>query len=192
MDYTHNLIEKLKVACRGTDVPWEAAIAIAERETKLWDRIDPKSWFYIERLLPAKITGLTIKDIEKMIRPREDLVILWRFEEKNWEWAKSQTAPGLWLSRKFLLCSSFGPFQKSMREYTKHYTKDQWVKMIEEFKDSPSLQISQVVVDLKYCLKQAKGDWELAFSYYNSGKLEKSEYGLDTYNKYLKWSNLII
>jgi len=189
LNYRQDLVEKLKVAFKGSNTPWQAAFAIGEKETKLWPQIDPYSWFYIERLPAAKITGLTVKDIEKLVRPTLDKVILHRFEEKNWEWAHKQEAPGLWLSRKFLLSCSFGPFQKSMRQYVKNYTKEQWVKLILEFKDSQPLQIKQVLIDCKYCIYKAEGDWELAFSLYNSGKLEKSLYGKETLIMYKKWLN---
>lgn len=177
----------LSELCKRPDskVTVSQCLAIIKQESNLRQLLSVTGNFYKNKRLPVIIeyTGLKDKDVQAIIgtipyyhapKPNVTYLPIFRFEERNWEWASKQTK--FPLSTQFLLSCSFGIAQKSMREYTKGVASKNVLTFIHKFKDTPGFQLIQLVSDLSMCFKVAGGDFDKTISYYHSGKFLKSAY----------------
>lgn len=174
-------IKVLKPLCsRYKHVKLEDCLGIIEKESEFKPELNCKSLFYLKRLVLAmEMTRLSMDDVEVALEVKESnkskYAPVFRFEDRNWDWAKKQIQ--FYLTQRFLLSCSFGVAQKSMREYTKNYPEKEWIKSIRAFRYDQNKQFETLCNDLERALIKTKNDRLLAYSYYNNGKLEATEYG---------------
>lgn len=119
------------------------------------------------------------------------LIPKFRLEPSYMGWAK-QAHDGIVFSpiQQAQLSCSWGLGQQMARWYLASYDSREWMPRLVQFRESPELQIRQLISALEVLLTHAHGNRELAYTRYNAGPNTAliSKYGMDTYEWYKRFA----